>query len=175
MKINTDIKLNNEQQVLVVENYGLAVDYIHKILQRNTLPDRYVEDFVSEIYYRLCLSAYYFNADLGFQFSTFAYGGFEQGLLTIIKKIRSERVSLLEIEWLEVGNDKLLKDTANKDIINALIKRGKLTKVEKDMLLEYFIGGLNFEELGSRHKCSREKARYIYNRALQKTQECCAV
>jgi len=172
MNYRNNVELDDKQRKLADNNYRLAIAYIHKILARGIIPQRYIQDFISEINYRLCISAYYFDVDLGYRFYTFAHGGFKHGLRNIIDKIENERISLVDIEWLEVGQDNLLKNVTNKITIDDLIKRGHLTRIEKDILLNRYIGGLSFDELGNRHKCSREKARYVLEKALEKTRKC---
>ncbi len=119
-EIMNKMQLTKKQQKLIVDNYKLLSGFINKIIRDKGVPEYLEDEFISDMFFKFCLSALRFDELSGFKFSTYAYGGFKFGLHELlyhkqkkIKKIcyfeeddleylnscKSEQVSELEIDF----------------------------------------------------------------------------
>jgi DNA-directed RNA polymerase specialized sigma subunit len=78
--------LNTEQKQLIEDNYCLVKDFIKKSIKSNKIPDGLVDDLISEMNWKFCISALKFEKERGFKFSTYAYHNFDYGMQKVLAK-----------------------------------------------------------------------------------------
>lgn len=164
--------LTERQRKLIIDNCGLANDFIKKTLLAKIIPRSLEDDFISTIYWNFCISALKYKKEKGFKFSTYAYGGFNFGLNDIFRgdkkglKIKN-LIFLNDIE--EVIQIPLKKEEkVENDSLNMLIENAKLTEREKIMLIDYYYNKLTFSSLGVKNNLSKQAARIVVKKVLGK-------
>lgn len=161
--------LTSKQQKLVLNNYGLARDYIYKSFKNKFVSPIVKDEFISEVLWRFCVSACYYDETLGFKFSTFAYKGFMFGLGSVLAEneknaISSEGSDFLEKYEIELKNNPIVEDSFLKDFID----NSSLDSREKKMLRDHYLNNLSFRSLGENYNLSAEGSRLIIKKAVVK-------
>ena len=157
--------LTEEQQNLITENYGLAKDFINKTLEEKKIPINLIDDFKSNIFLKFCYSALKYESDRGFKFSTYAYGGFNYGLKSILdKKIEVYDVLDKSYEILENEENNCIENKFLYDFIN----KAGLKDRNKEIIIDYYINKLSFYKIGEKYNLTKEATRLIVKKVLKK-------
>ncbi len=159
-------RLTETQQKLIINNYGLLISYISKNIQ--TVPGYLEQDFISDTFLKFCVSALKFDERTGFQFSTYAHGGFSLSMREILgrKSKKARRTCSLE----EVPRDVLEQREFYLEInlLDDFIDEAELTLQEKTIVQDYYYNKISYRKLAKEYDVSAETIRTITNRALEK-------
>jgi len=156
------ISLNQEQQKLIKNNYGLVKDFVTRSLIAHKIPSSLRDDFISEALWRFCISALKFEEERGFQFSTYAYGGFEFSLKKILSKKNQDDI----IE--ELVEDIPIDYKFKHDFLEKFIEELDLPEQEIKMIKDRFYNSLTFRELGEKYGYTKQNAHLIMIKILKK-------
>ena len=182
MKKNEEkIFLTDDKQKLITENIGLLKSFFYKIKKNKIIPQKYLDDFYSELQYKFCMSAISYKKESSYKFSTYSRGGFNFAVKTILAKI--EKLSCCEdfstinfseeddsIFWDPVSQNNIQIVEINK--INAFIDENNLIqKRDKDIIKSYYIEGLSLSKSANKHKLSKERVRQIVKQGISKLRE----
>ncbi len=129
--------LTEEQRKLITGNYGLLRRFINQILSNHKIPPHLSDEFISLMYWKFCISALKYDEELGFKFSTYAYGGFRFALQELRKKSPSEkyRVKLFNYSltgFLDPHED--IKNLIRREFLDNFVEKTDLIDKERNML-----------------------------------------
>ena len=161
-------KLTRTQQKLIIDNYELLRDFIDKSIANKDIPKHLLNEFISDMFYKFCISALKFREDSGFKFSTYAYGGFRFG----VKEILQKKEKSLDISN-NYGNidDNITHENIPDleiDVLYDFIDKSKLKLREKSMIEDYYYNNLSMKKISEKHKISKEGVRLILKKAVRK-------
>ncbi len=162
-------KLTKKQQKLIIRNYPLLRNYVGFIIKSNKVPKYLIDEFISDMYFKFCISALKYDIRTGFKFSTYAYGGFRLGLRDLLtrKWARFERVDYVEeVSDYEVEQDEI--HNLKSDLVNELVVDSTLTQRERDMIESYYYNGIAFEKIGEEFGLTKQGASFVIKGALKK-------
>lgn len=163
--------LTNKQRKLITDNHKLLDDYIERIIRKQIIPKRMEDDFISDMYLKFCFSARNYDINTGFKFSTYAYRGFDFGIIDIVtKKIEKfERIKYIDDDYMIACNsDDNKNPTLQTEEMDSFINDAKLTSREKSMLEDYYYDKVTFSKLGKKYNIGKETARLFVKRVVKK-------
>lgn len=161
-------KLTEEQKKLIIDNLRLLDGFIRDYFKEHSVPPNMEDDFISDMHLKFCLSALNYKKEKGFQFSTYAYGGFQLGIKDIFRKKIKKIASIDQINDDYLFENVAKKEKLNYDSINDLIEKSNLTEREKAMTRDYYYDKISFSKLGGKYDLSKERSRVIVNDSLMK-------
>lgn len=139
-----------------------------KIMSQYGLNKSRDEDVYSEAMMGLVKAANGFRPELGFQFSTYAWRGIQNAILTELRdRKKHSSVNSLSDNILVENTDINIVD--NEDGICCLIKT--LTEREASVIRRRFSAGHTLNRVGKRFKISKERVRQIQKEALEKLRQ----
>ena len=161
-------KLTVEQQKLITNNYGLLRGFINKSIDNKDIPQHLIDEFISDMFYKFCISALKFEEDSGFKFSTYAYGGFRFGVKEILQK-KEKRLDFSD-NYDKIGNDIEHEDVPNleTDVLYDFIEKSELELREKSMIEDYYYDNLSMIKISEKHEMTKENVRLILKKAVRK-------
>ena len=153
--------LSEEQRKLIEDNYCLVEDFIEESIKENKIPDELVDEFVSETLWKFCISALKFEDELGFKFSTYAYGGFYFSLKNILSKNNEKYENNLDKEIK-------IESKIEYDFLKEFINKCDLKEKELNVIEDRFYNNLTFKDIGKKYGFSKQYARVIVSKILKK-------
>jgi len=162
-------RLNKEQQKLIVNNYKLLRNFISKIISSKDMPKYLEDEFISDTFFRFCISAMKFNKDSGFKFSTYAYGGFNFALRYVLnnKKEQFSKMNYVE-DFKKYKLEYEKSSVVGVDFLDDFINKVDLNSRDKFIVMDYFYNHLSLRKIGEKHRMSGEAIRLIIKRSLKK-------
>jgi RNA polymerase sigma factor (sigma-70 family) len=165
--------MNEEQKKLIEKNIKLMDLYRKEKISKGNIPDSLVDDFKSDLCLYFCNSATKFKKNIGFKFSTFAHGGFDNCWRDIVyrKKPRYLRCNYIPHSDVQVIVEKTFKEKENKiqkDVILNTILKADLSERELDIMSEYYLKGKSLKTIGIKLGISVERVRQIRINAIMK-------
>ena len=168
-------QMTKEQQDLITDNNRLMQSFIEKRLAIGIVPIYIEDDFISDMGWRFCISALKYNRELGFKFSTYAYGGFK--LCWKHLKDRTEN-SYIRNNFYPISTVKKIMHKSSEHInkkihidretLCYIIKKAHLTVKEIIILQDYYFDKQSMEIIGRRFGVSRERISQIMKKILFK-------
>ena len=164
-----NIQLTEKQQKLITDNYRLLWSFIHKTIENGEVPKHLEDDFISDMFFKFCLSALKFSEESGFKFSTYAYGGFKFGLHNILMYKKNKFGRLYYFENIDEYKLKYKKiDKLESDSLHKFIDDVDLDQRDKSIIKDYSYEGLTFKDIGQKLNMSAEAVRMRFKKSLKK-------
>ncbi len=179
--------LSEEQKKLVIDNIGLLRGFYRDEISKGYIPGNRIDDFKSDLQRNFCKSALTYNEDLGFKFSTYAYGGFGFCVKDIKRIIARNKKTITTSNFkdfiLEANDGKfyvtrrrLVWDSINghsKTFVDAekiaeLLEKASLSDREKKVINLYYLERWTQEKLGKELGICKERIRQIISEAITK-------
>jgi RNA polymerase sigma factor (sigma-70 family) len=176
-------KLTNQQRDFVGRNINLVFQYYQDGLEKHDIPQRWRDDFLSNLMERFCYSGMSYNPESGFKFSTYAFGGFDFGKRETIKKIvrqpnpeKNIYKSIDNCRTVVYNNSEILWDSVSRgrdEVVAServwdFVEQAGLSSHEKRILELYFYEEFSYLEIGMCFSCSRETVRKVLAKSLIK-------
>lgn len=167
--------MTKKQRKLVTDNLALMKYFVGRKRMTNKIPRYLEDDFISDAALRFCISAIKYDEEMGYKFSTYAYGGFKicWDKFKTTTKDRYERENFCSTKTVELMIDKLLNDSPRKryfdrDALCFVIDKANLTWQEMRVIQDYYFGDYSMSGVGKIFAVTRERIRQIIQKALSK-------
>ena len=159
-------KLDEKKRKLVERNIGLVRTFCKKSIKNGKVPVHKKEEFLSDLNYRYCKSALKYNEEMGFKFSTFAYGGFN----FCIDDLKRNRKKVDTVPFDEEKGERIedKNNIVDKELLKIFFKDSNLSNIEKRVLILYYYNNLSFSKIGEKYSYNKEKVRRIRNKTIKK-------
>lgn len=191
MKVMENIKekLNFEEKKFLNENIGLMMSFYYTEIRKNTIPNLYRDDFLSNLGKSFCKAVKTYDSKKGASFSTYVYELLNNSKIDLLRKIKRHKKNMIssttfasskvfykdfikkndafENCFIDESNNKQL----NWQILEKLIKKANLSKVEKNYLEHYYFDELNYRQIGEKFNLSHERIRQVVEKALKKIKD----
>lgn len=186
-KVENEKVLSEEQKKLIIDNIGLLRGFYRDEISKRYIPGNRIDDFKSNLQRNFCRSALTYNEDLGFKFSTYAYGGFNFCVRDIKRVIaRNKKITTIgnfKDFFFENNNSKfyiterrLIWDSINghsKTFVDTeklvkLLEMASLSDREKKVVNLYYLERWTQEKLGKELGVCKERIRQIISDAITK-------
>jgi RNA polymerase sigma factor (sigma-70 family) len=162
------VVLTEKQKKLIESNWNLLFSYYQKEKNYGSIPSFLDDVFKSDLYWNFCLSALKYDEELGYKFSTYAYGGFRfcSQRLCVEKKrfIKNNYVDDRTIKFLIKKQETAInheEQYLDKNAILSLLDDTNFTSTEKLILITYFFENRTFSKIGDVFKLSRSRIQQI--------------
>ncbi len=161
-------KLTVAQQKLIIDNYGLLKGFIKKSIANKDVPQHLLNEFISDMFYKFCISALKFREDSGFKFSTYAYGGFRFGVKEILQK-KEKRLDISN-NYGSIDDNIEYEDmpSLEVDILYDFIDKSELEKRERSMIEDYYCDNISMKKISEKHGITKEGVRLILKKTVRK-------
>jgi RNA polymerase sigma factor (sigma-70 family) len=162
-------KLTETQKQLITDNYRLLYSFIRKIMGEQKIPRHLEDEFISDTFFKFCISALTYDKDHGCKFSTYAYGGFNLGLKRLLchKRINFEKLYYSQkIEEYNLASEKEV-EVASEDL-SSFIDKVNISIKDKRILKDYYYKELTLKEVGLKYNVSHEAIRLNIKKTLKK-------
>lgn len=165
-------KMTKKQQDLVDKNVRMMYSFIRTKTDSGVIPHYLEDDFISDMALRFCNSAMKFDDNLGFKFSTYAYGAFHM----CYKDIKSRKNYLYEKNNFishDIVLDFLERTSADtkyigEGILKEMIDKANLSVKESIILQNYFFDSMSMAAIGRERGVTRECISQVIKRILKK-------
>jgi len=155
------MSLNQEQQKLIENNYGLVKAFVTRSLVTYQIPSVLRDDFISETLWRFCISALKFEEERGFQFSTYAHGGFKFSLQkTLLEKEKEENAKLTD--YVDTKNE------FQYDFLKEFVENANLKEKEKHIIIDRYCDNLTLSAIGEKYGFTKQNAQNIILKIIGK-------
>ncbi len=169
------ITMTKKQRKLVIDNFALMQYFVGRKKKASEIPRYLEDDFISDTALSFCVSAIKYDAELGYKFSTYAYGGFNMGWKNLHTRTKGkyERENFCSIETIKFVTDKLLEDAPrpkhfDRETLCRVIDRANLTWREMRVLEYYYFGDYSMNGMGRIFAVTGSRVRQVMQKALRK-------
>jgi len=130
------------------------------------------DDFVSDLALRFCTSAIKFDEEMGFKFSTYAYGGFYlccRDIRTKYKLLYQKNNFLSQDDvWDFLNSTSVDVEDFEEEVLFDIINKAKLNEREMMILRGHYLEGRSMAKVGREIGLSRERISQILKGVLRK-------
>ena len=172
---NVEGILTKKQQDLITDNKRLMNHFMYKKDRVRFIPPHLRDSFYSTLGWQFCLSALKYDEELGFKFSTYAYGGFNFCWKKILswdnenyKKNNyhsNDRILSME-ENSELSRSK--ERGVRNEFLYSFLDKVKLTPRERMVIEDYYFGKTSLKDIGEYYGVSRSRMSQVLQRVIEK-------
>lgn len=170
-QINKNVKafLDEEKKVLIEQNISLANHYIWEKVRNREIPRYMIEDFISEIYYKMCLSAFHYDKNKEANFSSFSYYSFKFGEMEVLGRLKKKykRYQFKPMCCFENKTKEIDFQENEKKSIIEVIETSKISDRNKSILLSYYFSEKNMLQVGRQFGITRQRTEQIISQCLE--------